>query len=138
MRDIKFRGKSIDSNKWVYGSLMIDKWDNSYVIYPINDKVEDLVGEPVDCDSIGQYTGITNKNGKEIYEGDIVKYVDNMCKVEFVACVKYDAPSFEFWDTDDMYCGIELCESIKGEDEIEVIGNIYDNPELLEAENVRE
>ena len=128
-REILFRGKHIhamDSNEhldgtWVHGYLS----DKNY----INDK--SLEGEfLVDENTICQYTGLTDKNGKKIFEGDILRHADetilktvwNDRKYGFAAqCVKGSVL------LKDCKWGLWEFES----DEVEVIGNIFDNPELL-------
>lgn len=128
-REILFRGKHIhamDSNEhlngtWVHGYLS----DKNY----INDK--SLEGEfLVDENTICQYTGLTDKNGKKIFEGDILRHADetilktvwNDRKYGFAAqCVKGSVL------LKDCKWGLWEFES----DEVEVIGNVFDNPELL-------
>lgn len=128
-REILFRAKHIhamDSNEhlngtWVHGYLS----DKNY----INDK--SIEGEfLIDEDTICQYTGLTDKNGKKIFEGDILRHADetilktvwNDRKYGFAAqCVKGSVL------LKDCKWGLWEFES----DEVEVIGNVFDNPELL-------
>ena len=127
MREIEFRGKEKDNDEWIYGSLLIDETQNSYVIVDN----QEGIGREVNPETIGQYTGLKDKNGKKIFEGDIVKWADYTMEI--------------FWG-EDIGIGYGFCwrpcgsnrdyqESMTGFiDEYEVIGNIYDNPELLKEE----
>lgn len=134
-REIKFRGKSID--EWVYGMLCkVNEGDTEHG-EPIKYKIqtdEKEYGEYVqyfitDENTIGQYTGLHDKNGKEIYEGDIVKikYRD-----EDIGKVIYEHNGFSI-DVTNMnknYGRVSFVNNF-----MEVIGNIYDNPELLGGMN---
>lgn len=127
MREILFRGKDITSGEWITGFLVDSKH--------IGDWVE---AEPVHPETVGQFTGMTDKNGTKIFEGDIVAQnwydhdepADNSFG-EVVFC-EYDC-SFSVMDIEkDGIVPLGRCHAYHWE--AEVIGNIHDNPELLEAE----
>lgn len=158
-REIKFRGKSLNTNCWVYGDLRQDKIrGKAYIEYE------------VDPDTIGQYTGLKDAKGKEIYEGDIIEYYDLEtycinpdCDAHLlgygsrlrkkVDVVKFDDGIFGVGDDSDhpltplTYCGIyeEMLNDMKEDTYlmtngynidnsivgVKVIGNIHENPELM-------
>jgi uncharacterized phage protein (TIGR01671 family) len=119
MRTIKFRGFNAKNSKWMYGSHIINR--GKYFVAPdefADDKTwEDYEVEP---ETIGQFTGLHDKNGKEIYEGDIIRHKD-MVKPYHVI---YDGHQFTPND------GFR---SLSYPKHWEVIGNIHDNPELLKG-----
>ena len=126
MRIIKFRGKKPSNGDWVYGSLVSSKDIDPAIYFQTgNGMVKTMDWVYVKQDSIGQFTSLYDKNGKEIYEGDILKVqgMDEKIEVRFVRGV------FAFlWngDLDD-----EAPINAPTQEWAEVIGNIHDNPNLL-------
>lgn len=129
MREIKFRGRKVDNGLWVYGYFMktpittefncngqfLDSGENGrYCI------VQDNVAHEISIKTLGEFTGLKDVNGKDIYEGDIL-YINSLGKngkVIFQSCcfiLEYENGENDLFDSKD-----------------EVIGNIYENPELLE------
>jgi len=142
MKEIKFRGKRIDNGEWVYGTLVVSK--NSYYIVTTNAKVRwmdwnycEIFGiYRVIPKSIGQFTGQKDKNNDGIYEGDIVRDFGMLGEKanERIGIV--------IWDSKEARFDIKSARNIPREwsnemgrwwswEEIEVIGNIHENPELL-------
>ena len=133
MRDILFRGKRIDNGKWEYGGCVSTE-NEVFLIYNQTHSI-DLEPHTVEKRTVGQYTGLTDKNGKKIFEGDILKIYegsgDDGYKIRKVysyggvLCVDYETSEWDFnalafLDSDNVFT-------------FEVIGNIHDNPELLEV-----
>ena len=130
MREILFRGKRTDGGEWIYGVLIknsvIDPF--TYISKGTGYKIYDTeIGKPIKIlpGTTGQYTGLTDKNGKKIFEGDIVLRHDKKAEV------RYQPSEFVLVFPDNPYpqCGL-LTTSYLNENK-EVIGNIHDNPELL-------
>jgi uncharacterized phage protein (TIGR01671 family) len=133
MRKIKFRGKDY-MNKWRIGDLVQEKWGQGIAIMIKKNKTAWSVLE----DTVGQYTGLKDKNGKEIYEGDIVLYEDWEMATEngrgdmFInkGIIEYNESNCCFNITEKQT--IDNSDVLfEDTDCIEVIGNIYDNKELL-------
>ena len=123
MREILFRGKRKDIGKWINGFLVDENL--------IGDWVE---AEPVYPETVGQFTGLTDKNGTRIYEGDVVLYPWNYQDKTERFTIKFKDGQFvaspikkteDYWDF--MVGGYSK--------EMEIIGSIHDNPELLEVHN---
>ena len=133
MREILFRGKRIDGGGWVEGDLARRKSrfaPQLNTTYGISDAFGVFCA--VDPETVGQYTGLTDKNGKRIFEGDICNCRKFECVGKIEWC-EYDA-SFDFY----VLCGGGVYDSenlYDYADELEIIGNCYDNPELLEVES---
>ena len=123
MREIKFRAKD-RVGVWVYGDLRLTSrephiWTDPYTSHIIN------------TETIGQYTGLKDKTGKEVYEGDIVESISG--KVGYVIFLQQEMGYVVVWDN----CDTRLGHRNRGggyecDGSIEVIGNIYDNPDLVE------
>nr|DAY89094.1 MAG TPA: YopX protein [Caudoviricetes sp.] len=147
MREYLFRGKRLDNGEWVEGSLLTCTRINKGKVYicpetnvcEVNMEDEGKIIDvglnfgcwyEVDPETVGQFTGLTDKNGRKIFEGDVLSWVD-WKGIKRSSCVQYDAE----WN--------RFCVRLSGAEsigvnrhlssDIEVIGNRWDNPELLEG-----
>lgn len=132
MREIKFRGKSLDTGEWVYGHYynMDDcrKGKRRHVMVFENAEECGLqtIHEPIDINTLGQYIGVRDKNGKQVYEGDILK--DDNGKVYKIV---WGHNLMWLAKTNETHCN---CYGPKGISARSVIiGNIHDNPILISA-----
>lgn len=128
VREIKFRGKSKITGEWVYGYLV-----KQFGVYKIYDDSKEDFGDwihEVDPETIGQYIGLKDKNGREIYSGDIIYCKKYQC-IGKIACNE-EMASFYFYILyeDGGYSEEKIYDYL---DEMEVIGNIFENQELLEV-----
>ena len=134
-RKILFRGKRVDTGEWIKGYFM--KFRDIYTIQREDDEVF-YCKDRVIPETVGQFTGLYDKNGKEIFEGDVLKDIDDIPRFERPMIIEYDRCGFGYKEVgyncvtsiDDKEFGLEYFT-----DEFEVIGNIHDNPELLEVKD---
>lgn len=126
MREIKFRGKSLLNNNWVYGNLIQSGSESFIVNGVIECNSEHIALEnwmPIESESAGQFTGMKDMNGNKIYEGDIVKRM-GITGVVTWEC-EYTALGFYLKSDERLYDVISPYTSWS----LEVIGNIYENPD---------
>lgn len=142
MREITFRGKANDqynarTGEWIYGQLLVrpvhEGGMDEYFICETGHKfIRCLNKAPctyeVDPETVGQYTGLTDKNGKRIFEGDIVREIFSYPKTYAVKFDEGRGGWYPFACGDG--CGCCETDTISSSF-IEVIGNIHDNPELI-------
>ena len=135
MREILFRGKRLSNGEWVEGFII-----KTFGTYYIIDKDDDKnIAYKIIPETVGQYTGLTDKNDKKIFEGDIVDTSNEWWNSAGPA--GHDSPVILVeWDND--LCGFEPfanydcdCGVYINAKNCEVLGNIYDNPELLKGSN---
>ena len=134
MREIKFRGRRKNSSEWVYGAFLAIPKLCSYIydVQPDGQATRYLV----DADTVGQFTGLLDTAQKEIYEGDIVVVKEDGKESRHI--VRYmddeDYPAFDLVPESMSWCGefngLSYC-MIHMDAAIYVIGNVHDNPELL-------
>lgn len=134
----KFRGKSTaEENKgeWVYGNLVFDK-DLAIIVSGIDEATCEYIAFEdfcsVDIDTVGQSTGLFDKNGVEIFEGDVVQFEDCYIESDFLyankGIVEWSQGRFTVTNRD----SVEMEDLLDGELlDVTIIGNIYENPELL-------
>lgn len=134
-REILFRGLSIESNEWVYGFLVANinphKEETEYIEHMIYEGLRNIK-RPVYIDpkTVGQYTGLTDKNGVKIFEGDIVSYIG-----EYTYIIKGN-PFIGLYGVDDRSSDNkpDIIDMYERSSRFEVIGNIHQNPELLNSQ----
>ena len=129
MREVLFRGKRTDNGEWIYGDLRhISDWKGGYnphIVDNTNGRNNSVTGLEIIPETVGQYTGLIDKNGMKIFEGDILT-IENE---GVYAAIKYNESNAAFYVEDEDH------EDYLGEaweTDVVIIGNIHDNPELLQ------
>jgi hypothetical protein len=152
MREILFRGKRVENGEWVFGSYAFEpkrKGAFGQTISDLDHERHYIVSKKnyeyweVTPETVGDYTGLKDKNGRRIFEGDIVELHDRNYDIKWRAAVEFGNPNGNYswgWQLNpiekadintEILCWVEMEESGAY---CEVIGTIYDNPELLEVE----
>ena len=144
MREILFRGKRLDNGEWVEGGLVLPNHElpdgaglflegkaflcadlYSIRVEGYGKKMLELAGfVEIDPETVGQYTGLCDKNGKKIFEGDVVRLLCHVHSINPLELVEYCGGGFSPFAIPGWECTPDA-------DDAEVIGNIHDNPELL-------
>ncbi|HAK1118253.1 TPA: hypothetical protein H1595_002339 [Listeria monocytogenes] len=142
MREIEFRGKRIDNGEWVYGNLMQFEDSATFIFADERKGASTLTYahfiinnmHAIDEKTIGQYTGLKDKNGNKIFEGDVVKWGDTLGGEERpirIATVKIN-PDIQFDSNVGIFNYGQFAYK-NTEKFLTILGNIHDNPEYLEV-----
>ena len=159
MREILFRGKRTDNGEWVYGWITTQyrKHSDGELLSRMQSNTFGVGEHLVDTNTVGQYTGLTDKNGRKIFEGDIFCFDDEVWSSCYTSCgTEYDCYDVQNYGVIGFDCeracfdfvkykfnensvesdlhennDIAFCDFIC---KLEVIGNIHDNPELLKGD----
>lgn len=140
LREIKYRGRRVDNGEWIYGNLI----GNDRIVGDIVDWHDDYFCTEfwymVNPETIGQFTGLQNCNGTDIYKGDILQFVtfnydgsDNGVKTGYVDWEE-NAAAYVIREKINDEEAHWLYLVIANDDEVEIIGNIFQHPELLKEE----
>lgn len=127
-----FKAKRLDNGEWVQGYLF-GIWEKRYILWGMTNDIPNMI--EVDPSTICQCTGLKDRNNKLIWENDIVAYWDTYSTENGYA--EADCIGRVVWDTETISFPVTnrlSAESYEVLDECSVIGNIFDNPELLESE----
>ncbi len=140
MREILFRGKRVDNGEWIEGHLIWCEDGRARIIpshtdifcYEMDESIIQTVAHRVSTETVGQYTGLTDKNGTKIFEGDICrKFKSGDC----VSVAWHGTMAGYVWSKrkeNNRYI-FDFGDLFRVSDKYEVIGNIHDNPELLDG-----
>ena len=148
MREVKYRGRRLDNGAWEYGDLIENQGRNFIYHATSETTIEDnddgrivIAAVEVDHNTVGQYTGLKDRNGKKIYEGDIlhervaIRIVDRrivkFCYGSFIAESTYNQGAQCYGEPHEKFQSLKYfsVNDIK----IEVVGNIHDNSEFLKG-----
>lgn len=122
-REILFRGKRADNGEWAEGYYLVAAGMAFMSVFGVRSPVQ------VDCDTVGQYTGLTDQNGRKIFEGDILNFFNSDGEY-----TNYEVGWFKNrWSV--VKCGTDSTDALDMFfcEHSDIIGNIHDNPELLEV-----
>ena len=139
MREILFKAKRKGTGEWIEGFYCKYGHTKKEKHYIVPSYASDLYAFEIDAETIFQYTGLTDKNGNKIWENDIVRYTDEIINKEKVDLIEFNETHASFVRLHKSQMGLQYLYINEGiANKCEVIGNIFDNPELLEGGAVHE